>query len=194
MSAPVILGIAGSPRRQGNSETLLDAALFAMTAAAPVTVHKLVVPELHILPCRACDACRSGRCVQRDDMDRLYPLLEAVDGLLVASPVFFMGLPAQLKAVIDRGQLFWNRGPQASLPLRRPGAFIAVGATRGSKLFVGSVQTIRCWFDALGVTYHRELKVRGVDARGAILGEAQALADAQALGRDLAAALGAATG
>ncbi len=181
---PRILALAGSPRRHGNTEILLDEAM----ATAPATAtDKIVLADLEIRGCRACDACRHGPCPLGDDMQALYPKLETAEVLLVASPVFFLGLSSQLKAVIDRCQLFWNKKQQApaaapARPLRR-GAFIAVGATRGDRLFLGCRQTMRIWFDTLDVEYREELLVRGVDARGAIRRHADILQQARELGQ-----------
>ncbi len=193
-----LLGIAGSPRRNGNSEILLDLALAAATEAG-AQVEKVVLSRLKVSPCLACDFCVSGRCVQRDDMDGLYPKLESVDSLLLATPVHFYGLPALTKCLVDRAQLFWHRkygsGPPgtAQLPGPRRGALIAVGATRGQQLFVGTRMTVKNWFDTLDIDYSGELLVRGVDERGAVRAHEDALLEAAALGRMLAMPAGGAS-
>jgi multimeric flavodoxin WrbA len=179
---PKVVALAGSPRRHGNTEILLDE---VMAGAGAEESGKIVLCDLEIRACRACDACRHGPCPLDDDMQELYPKLDVADVLLVASPVFFLGLSSQLKAVIDRCQLFWNRkqraATQAGRPLRR-GAFIAVGATRGERLFRGCQQTMKIWFDTLSVEYRGELLVRGVDARGAIRQHPDAMGQARRLG------------
>jgi multimeric flavodoxin WrbA len=103
-------------------------------------------------------------------MDDIYPRLLEADGIIVASPIFFYGLTAQLKALIDRCQALWaRRYVLHSLPESAgKGAFIAVGATRGRQLFDGSILTVKYFFRALGVEYVDELLVRGVDKRGEI--------------------------
>lgn len=182
-----ILGIAGSPRRFGNSELLLDVAL-AGAREYGAQSHKIVLAELKINPCRGCESCRSGKCIQRDDMDILYPWLEQVDALILASPVYFYGLTAQVKAMIDRCQVFWNRSWQDPVKednAKKRGALIAVGATRGPKLFEGAILTSKYFFKALGMSYCRELLVRGVEAWGAVREHPEALIAAQNLGRDL---------
>ena len=66
-----VLGIVGSPRRGGNTEVLVDEVL-AAAAEAGALVEKVVLNELDILPCQACDDCQaSGRCVQQDDLPAL---------------------------------------------------------------------------------------------------------------------------
>jgi multimeric flavodoxin WrbA len=102
-----VLGLAGSPRRGGNSETLLDRAL-AGAQDAGAEVEKVVVHRLKMSGCRHCDGClETGICVVKDDMQSLYPKLRAMDAFAVASPMFFMAVTSQLKAVFDRCQCLW---------------------------------------------------------------------------------------
>jgi multimeric flavodoxin WrbA len=63
-----VLGVVGSPRRGGNTEILVDEAL-AGAEEAGALVEKVLLGELDIAPCRACNACqKTGQCVQRDDV------------------------------------------------------------------------------------------------------------------------------
>ncbi len=179
----------GSPRIAGNTDLLLDEALNGAQSQG-AKVEKIVVGSLNIAPCREYYGClRDGNCVIRDDMDGIYPKLLDADVVIVASPMFFYGLTSQLKALIDRCQALYvrryvlNQNPPNSA---RKGAFIAVGATRGEKLFDGSILTVKYFFQSIGVKYVDELLVRGVDRRGAIKEHQTALSDAFELGRRLA--------
>ncbi len=184
-----ILGIMGSPRLGGNTDLLLDAALNGAQSGG-AEVEKIVIDKLNISPCREHYGCfEDGNCVIRDDMDALYPKLLAADGVVVASPMFFYGITAQLKALIDRCQALWARKhvlKQSWPGDGRKGAFIAVGATKGEKLFDGSIATVRYFFKTIGVEYAEELLIRGVDQKGDIQQHASALKDAFELGRRLA--------
>ena len=116
------------------------------------------------------------------------PSSSSADAIIVASPIFFYALSAQLKALIDRCQALWARKyvlKNLNVPLRK-GAFIAVGATRGEKLFEGPRLTVRYFFKAINVEYADELLIRGVDKRGEIKEHPTALADAFELGKRLA--------
>jgi len=148
------------------------------------------VDNLNISPCREYYGClRDGNCVIRDDMDGIYPKLLEADGVIVASPIFFYGLTSQIKALIDRSQALWARKYvlKQNLPYEgRKGAFIAVGATKGRKLFEGSILTVKYFFQAIGVDYTAELLVRGVDKKGEIREHPTALKDAFELGSRLA--------
>jgi multimeric flavodoxin WrbA len=103
--------------------------------------------------------------------------------------MFFYGITAQLKALIDRCQALWARKhvlKQNWPGAGRRGAFIAVGATKGEKLFDGSTATVRYFFKTIGVEYAEELLIRGVDLKGDIQQHPSALKDAFELGRRLA--------
>lgn len=179
----------GSPRIKGNTDLLLDEALKGAQSQG-AEVEKIIVDNLNISPCREYYGClRDGNCVIRDDMDGIYPKLLEADGVIVASPIFFYGLTSQVKALIDRCQALWARKYilKQNLPdAARKGAFIAVGATKGRKLFDGSILTVKYFFQAIGVDYTAELLVRGVDKKGEIGEHPTALKDAFELGRRLA--------
>ena len=102
-----ILILSGSPRKGGNSDLLCDE--FARGAAeAGHTVEKLRVAEKNIGYCRACYACReSGVCAIHDDMAEVLQKMIDADVLVLASPVYFYSISAQLKAVIDRSVARW---------------------------------------------------------------------------------------
>ena len=183
------LGIMGSPRIKGNTDLLLDEALNGAQSQG-AEVEKLVIDKLKIAPCREFYGClRDGNCAIRDDMDDIYPKLLDADIIIVASPMFFYGLTSQVKALIDRCQALWARKyilKQTPPNSARKGAFIAVGATTGKKLFDGSIITVKYFFQAIGVKYVDELLVRGVDKKGEIMEHPTALSDALELGRRLA--------
>ena len=184
-----VLGIMGSPRIKGNTDLLLDEALKGARSQG-AEVEKLVVDKLEISPCREFYGClRDGNCVIRDDMDSIYPKLLHADVVIVASPMFFYGLTSQLKALIDRSQALWagKYVLKQNLPYEgRKGAFIAVGATKGQKLFDGSIFTVKYFFQAIGVEYTEELLIRGVDKKGEIIKHPSALKDAFDLGSSIA--------
>jgi len=178
----------GSPRIKGNTDLLLDEALKGAQGQG-AEVEKVIVDKLNIAPCREYYGCvKDGNCVIRDDMDNIYPKLLAADRVIVASPIFFYGLTSQVKALIDRCQALWARKYilKQSLPdSARKGAFIAVGATRGRKLFDGSILTVKYFFQSIDVQYVDELLVPGVDKKGEIKEHPTALSDAFELGRRL---------
>ena len=183
-----VLGIMGSPRLGGNTDLLMDEALKGARSVGAFA-EKIVVDELDIAPCReTCGCINDGRCVIRDDMDDVYRSLEEADAVIIGSPIFFYGLPSQLKSLVDRCQALWARKYvlKQEPPMQgRKGAFIAVGATKGSNLFDGSKLTVKYWFDAMGVEYAEELFIWGVDKKGDIRKHPTAMADAYELGKKI---------
>jgi multimeric flavodoxin WrbA len=179
----------GSPRRGGNTDILLDEVLAAASEAGADTT-KYVIGALNIRPCYELYHCAvDGTCTINDDMANLYEPLATADCVVLASPIFFYGITSQAKALVDRCQALWVRRhvlktwqPDVS---RRKGALIAVGATKGARLFDGVTLTARYFFDAIGVSYSEELLVRGVDAKGEVRDAPSFLEDARALGTRL---------
>lgn len=191
---PKVLGLAGSPRRGGNTELLLDRAL-AGAASAGAQVEKVVLNRLKMKPCQECGSCNAtGVCRMKDDMQALYPKLEESDGLILASPIFFMGISAQAKAVIDRCQALWARKFLLGRPIGRPGQkrlglFIATGGTNRPYTFKPSITAVKTFFATLEVKYHGELLYGSVDAKGDILQHPTAMEEAFSAGVELVEAL-----
>jgi len=184
-----VLGIMGSPRRQSNTEILLDKALEGAREAG-AEVEKVLASKLKISPCLEIYACRKdGDCAIKDDMQLLYKKLLEADHIIFASPIFFYGVTSQAKALVDRCQALWVRKHVLDMGKEdkrvRRGIFISVGATRGTKLFDGAVLTVKYFFDAIGVKYSGDLLVRGIDNKAQIREHPTALEDAFRLGQEL---------
>jgi len=183
-----VLGIFGSPRREGNSDTLMKAFLEG-AAAAGALVEEVFLRRLKISPCLEIYHCfKDGTCPIKDDMRELYDKLVDADVVALASPVFFYSLSAQAKAMIDRTQALWARRYVTKQDFPggdRQGVLLVTGATKGRLLFVGSRLVARYFFDALNVRYAAEILVRGVDEKGAIDARPEVLEQARDLGRRL---------
>jgi multimeric flavodoxin WrbA len=179
----------GSPRMKGNTDLLLDEALKGAESQG-AEVEKILVDKLQIAPCKEYYGClRDGKCVIKDDMDDIYDKLLAADAVIIASPMFFYTVSAQLMLLISRCQALWARKyvlKNMDIPEKR-GAFIAVGATKGEKLFDGPKLTVKYFFQAINARYTDELLIRGVDKKGEIKEHPIALVDAYELGKKLAA-------
>ncbi|MBS4008166.1 MAG: flavodoxin family protein [Clostridium sp.] len=189
----LVLGIAGSPRRNGNSEILLDEAL-AAAAAMGVEVDKVVLSALQYLPCISCGACeKTGICPLEDEMQPLYEKIGAAQALIFASPMYFYTVSAWAKGAIDRAQALWSRKYVLKDPrytAAKSGYFIAVGATSGSKLFDGALLTMKYYFDAAGYRLSGSLLVRGMDEKGAVKSFAEKMDAARELGQKAALGCG----
>ena len=158
---PVIVGINGSPRRGGNSEILLDNALEGASSVG-ATVEKIFLNEMDFRPCQACGGCdESGICMLPDDMRRIYKNIERADAIVVASPIYFGSVTAQLKAMIDRFQGAWV----AKYVLKkrpfgkkcREGYFFCVSGSADRKYFLDARKVVKNFFATIGAEYSGEL-------------------------------------
>ena len=185
-----VLALNGSPRRGGNTDLLLAEVIKGAESKGAET-KTIVLNDLDIGPCQHCDACfEAGVCRIEDDMQTVYAEMEKADGIVLASPVHFLGLTAQMKAMIDRGQALWARKYILKIPPlgdKRPrkGLFVAVGAMKLARLFEPSLATVKAFFTVIGVAYAGELLVPGVDEKGAIEKHPTALKEAFAAGQRL---------
>lgn len=185
-----ILAISASARPNSNTRILLETALREIKAAGH-EVEELDLSRLSspIHPCLACDACLAGKCVQRDSMEPIYPLLESADAIVIVSPIYFYALPAQLKALIDRCQLFFNRKYRRHETWRTSSGkayFLSCGATRGSKLFDAAFLTLKYWLDSIDFKLEESFLVRGLDEQGTVLREKELLKAAGDFGAKIA--------
>jgi multimeric flavodoxin WrbA len=125
-------------------------------------------------------------------MQRLYPLLKASHRVVLGTPVYFYGVSAHLKAMIDRCQAFWSRKYLLDDPLPgeiggidREGYVVSAAASSGRRVFEGVLLTSKNCFDALSLTYGGEMLLRGLDEKGAVLKRKGALDEAFEMGRAL---------
>jgi multimeric flavodoxin WrbA len=98
-----ILIISGSPRKHGNSDLLCDQFLKGAKDAGN-QVEKIFLRDKKINYCIACDGCKrnGGKCVQKDDMAEILEKFLAADVIVMATPVYFYTMDAQMKTLIDR--------------------------------------------------------------------------------------------
>jgi putative NADPH-quinone reductase len=187
-----VLAFASSPRRGGNSETLLDWLLASMSRESDVTVEKIVLVDADINPCRGCNACEKlNYCVQRDGMDSVHDKIIEADIIVFASPIFCMGIPAQGKSLIDRAQVFRSRKYVLKLPVvpperkgKRMGIYLGTAGQTWENVFDGAILSVKCLFHVIEVR-DRDIEylfIRGVDEKGAILSHPTAKTDAEQLG------------
>jgi multimeric flavodoxin WrbA len=165
----LITVILGSPRRDGNSDSL--AGEFLRGARASGLRSEVLIPsDLALEPCDGHNRCfDTGQCVIRDGMNRIYDLVLDSSYLVVASPVYFMGPPGTLKSFIDRFQAVWVRSeilktfdPDSEGRRAAHGAYsILTGATRDKP------SMYRCTSSILKAFYN----VTGFDLRGELVAE-----------------------
>ena len=151
-----ILALHLSPRKNGNSEIMLDEFLRGVRQASSSEVIKFSVADHNIEPCTGCSICeKTGQCVIKDDdMKQLYPLLASAPKIVVSTSIFFYDVPGKGKNLIDRTQPLWSHrytlGRTATLRPNGQGFLLALGATKGKDLFIPVELSIKYFFDSIG--------------------------------------------
>jgi multimeric flavodoxin WrbA len=190
-----ILAIYGSPRRKGNTTLLLNHAVQGASDAG-AQVEEIVLRDLKMSPCLEIYGCKeTGRCVIQDDFQKIYDALFACQGLMIASPIFFYTVSAHTKILMDRCQSLWvkkywiDKIPYGQWEPKRKGLFISVGATKGKKLFDGTLLTLKYFFDVLDMELWKALLFRGLDSEEDVLSHPDYLREAHEAGREFASIL-----
>ncbi|MBE0617863.1 MAG: flavodoxin family protein, partial [Proteobacteria bacterium] len=189
--SPLLLCLHGSPRAGGNTDILLEHVARGARDAG-VRVEHLHCRKLRIRGCTGCGACsESGECALRDGMDRVYAAVDNADALVVGAPVYFLGVPAQFKTLIDRFQCRWARRYllDRELPRARPGALLATAGAPSPAVFTCPQRTVDAFFEVLAIERRSTLLYEKMDEKGAVRTNTRALAEAEALGASLAAAV-----
>jgi multimeric flavodoxin WrbA len=187
-----VLGLLGSARKGGNSDVLLENVIGGIRSGdSDVEVETIRLSSLNIKPCLNCGGCDSeGICVQKDDMQDLYDKLLTYDIILLSSPIYFMGVSAWAKAIIDRCQALWVRKYQLKLlpkksRAERKGVFLSVSGMKKPTVFDGAKLTVQSFFATIHVTYLGNLLYSNIDAKGDLAKHPTAINEAKALGGQL---------
>jgi len=122
--------------------------------------HVIQAAKKNVKPCIGCGFCeKNGFCITQDDdmKPEIYPLMREADVIVLASPIYFYNVTAQIKVLIDRSQALWSRKYKLNLtdPARnfRRGFLLSLGATKGKNLFEGVHLTAKYFFDAVAARY-----------------------------------------
>jgi multimeric flavodoxin WrbA len=195
MEKPKIIAIYGSPRRKGNTATLLQKAVEGARDAG-AEVEEIVLRDLKISPCLEIYGCKNaGECRLKDDFQTARDQILAARGLMLASPVFFYTVSAHTKILMDRFQSLWvkkywiDNAPEPVSQVQRKALFISVGATRGKKLFDGILLSLRYFFDVIDMQLWKSLLYRGLDFEGDVLKFPQYLDEAYRAGKEFVEAI-----
>ncbi len=185
-----VLGISTSPRQNANSDLLLRQAL-AGAESTGAEIEYISLRDLNIAPCIECNSCYiKGACSVDDDYQMLSSKMLESDRLIFATPIFFMTVCAQAKALIDRCQCLWAHKYVLKQPLittsrDRRAMVIAVGGTKSTKMFESIRLTAKYFLDVLEMNYAVNLFVNKVDAAGEIKQHPTAMDEAYRLGREI---------
>ncbi|MCK5595712.1 flavodoxin family protein [bacterium] len=180
-----VLGINGSPRRDGNTNILLDSVLKGARNNGS-EVEKIVLNDIEFSPCRECENMPNDRfCIIEDDMQTVYKKIEEADAIILASPIFFGSLSAQTKMMIDRFQCIWrskNILRKQVFEKRKIGVFISVEGSNRKDFFDNARSIVKNFFVTINADYKEELFCSGIDEKKAILKQPKLLKTAFNLG------------
>ena len=187
-----IIAFNGSPRKGGNTEELLNAAIRGTASDSDkqdVTVYRL--QDMDITGCLNCGECNeTGICIVEDDFQEVADAIRAADRIIFASPVFFMGVSAQAKALVDRCQSFWcekfllGREIPAG-PEGRKGLVLMVGGMKKDRGINCAASQGVAFLRTVSVPVSETLKYMGVDNMGDILKHPTAIKEAEEAGANL---------
>ena len=190
-----ITAIYGSPRRKGNTSRLLKQAVDGARAQGAI-VNEFVLREEKISPCLEIYGCtKNGKCVIKDDFHRIRDSMLGSDGVMLASPIFFYTVSAHTKILMDRFQSLWVKkywiddSHKHRPTTQRKGLFIAVGATKGKRLFDGILLSLKYFFDVIDMKLWKALLYRGLDFEGDVLKFPEYLDEAYEAGKEFAKAV-----
>lgn len=180
----------GSPRKGGNTDLLLQKAVKGIEEEDH-KVQTYNLNEMNIRGCQDCGDCDdTGVCSKEDDMSLIYEAIRSCNRIILASPVFFFGLSAQAKAMIDRCQCFWCekyllKKPLPQEPFARKGLLLVVGGMKREIGYTCSEATAKAFFRTISVNEHQSLQYSGVDKKAAILDHPTALKETYEAGKNL---------
>jgi len=163
-----ILGISGSPKASGLSTLLLDKALDGAKESGALT-EKIILNDLNFKACQECGGCdRTGVCSLDDDMRPIYEKLYKADAVVVASPIYFGNITAQLKAMIDRCHSSWMAKYILKIDLlgnkKRKGIFLSVAGKDTEEYFESAKKIIKTFFITQNIEYLSELFISGLNS------------------------------
>ena len=160
-----IMILVGSMRKGGNTDLL--ARKFAEGASEHNSVEFISVADYKVAPCIGCNTCftREGNACFNHDMDAVYEKLRHADVLVIASPVYFYGISAELKALIDR----LHTPMRNTFAIRKLGLLL-VGAAELPNLFDPILMQYQMILDFFHLRDAGKVLVRGVKDKGAIIG------------------------
>lgn len=135
--------------------------------------------------CCKCD--KTGICIYKDNIQSIYECIENAKGLILASPIYFACVTAQMKTFIDRGQAYWVRKfllHQSASIINKKGFYISAAAMNTDKYFLNSRSVIKSFMISLDIKYSGELFVPGVEDKGEIRKFPEVLNSAYQAGHD----------
>ena len=175
-----ILALIGSPRKDGNTDLLVEQILEAGRAKGH-TGEKLYLYDYRISPCVDCRQCKKGElvCCIKDGMQQIYPKMETADLLVFGTPLYWYGPTAKMKLLIDRMRPYVANGL-----LKGKKGVVVAPAAEGAEACASMVEMFRLCFEYLGIEFVGKIFASAYD-KGEVLECPEALERARELGASL---------
>ncbi len=190
MRKAYIVGIVASPRRDMNTDTLVQQVLDGCVSAG-ASVDKIYLNDLEIKPCQACRVQDGYGCCFHDGMDQIYEVFESADGLVLGTPVYYNSVSSQMKLMIDRSYCLarpvtlpsGERAYESCVKKRKQGIIISVG---GSGLNPGCVMPeLAIWSNEVNLDITDTILVSRAQLGQSPMESQELLRDAFLKGKDL---------
>ena len=187
-----VIAINGSPRKGGNTETVLDAFIEGAQEAG-ADVEKIRLVEIDHKNCRGCNAChKTGICIIKDELTPVFDKLLTADILVLASPIYSMTVTAEMKSFIDRGQFLWAQkfftktlSFSEEHLAKHTGVFFATSGQSMRSIFDSAFPVVRVFFNDAGFSYTENVLFPGMDKHGGVKGWPESLVEARERGKEI---------
>ncbi len=187
-----IIALNGSPRKNGNTETVLNAFLKGAEEAG-ATYENIRLSSLSFKNCLGCNAChKKGVCVLTDDLTQLFEKIAECDVLVLASPIYSMTVTAEMKGFIDRGQFLWaQKFKTQTLAFseehlqKHVGVFLSTSGQDLPIIFDAAFPVVRALFNDAGFSYTENVLFAGMDVHGGVKAWPESVETAREKGKAL---------
>lgn len=145
-----VLGVVGSPRKDGNTDILVEKVLSGAREKGNTT-DTIFLHGLNIKPCQACMSCKkTGKCIIDDDMQKVYTQILESDCLVLGTPIYWLGATAQMKTFLDRWYALLDANYKTKLK-GKSAVLIAVCGAPETSMTDFTIQTFEKIFSFIGI-------------------------------------------
>lgn len=163
-----VLALIASPRKTGYTAKLLGAMLREFPKGTNIEIINLY--ELNPTPCNACGYCKACNGCSKKDLEEFFKKFETADVIVFATPIYFMGVPAPMKALIDRFQRYYEarfrRNTKNPIEKRRKAALIVTSGSDGEIGYEVIKHQLLQAFTVLNIELRGSMLARNTDKCG----------------------------
>ena len=155
----IITVIFSSPRENSFSSSMANAFLSGFQASSEISskikINKIYLAKSNISACIDCRVCKNEyKCSIQDDMQHIIKLIVDSDLLLIATPIYFSGVPAQLKMLIDRTQILWQKKQRAEITISpKRGVLCCAAGSNYKSAFTATFIIMKHFFNTMNTSF-----------------------------------------